>query len=40
MTKKNAIVAVFTNHSVAEDAVRKLADSGLDIQHFSIVGKG
>ena len=40
MTKKNAIVAVFTDHQTAEAAVRKLADGGLDIQHFSIVGKG
>ena len=40
MTKKNAIVAVFTGHQAAEAAVRKLAEGGLDIKHFSIVGKG
>ena len=40
MTKNNAIVAVFTDHRTAETAVRKLAEGGLDIQHFSIVGKG
>ena len=40
MTKNNAIVAVFSDHQAAETAVRKLADGGLDIQHFSIVGKG
>ena len=40
MTKNNAIVAVFTDHRTAESAVRKLAEGGLDIQHFSIVGKG
>ena len=40
MTKNNAIVAVFTGHRAAEDAVRKLAKGGLDIKHFSIVGKG
>ena len=40
MTKNNAIVAVFTDHQTAEAAVRKLAEGGLDIQHFSIVGKG
>ncbi len=40
MTKNNAIVAVFTGHRAAEDAVRKLAKGGLDIAHFSIVGKG
>ncbi len=40
MTKNSAIVAVFTDHRTAESAVRKLAEGGLDIQHFSIVGKG
>ena len=40
MTKNNAIVAVFTDHQTAESAVRKLAEGGLDIKHFSIVGKG
>ncbi len=40
MTKNNAIVAVFTDHSSAEGAVRKLAEGGLDLKHFSIVGKG
>ena len=40
MTKHNAIVAVFTDHNAAEDAVRKLAEGGLDIKNFSIVGKG
>ena len=40
MTKNNAIVAVFNGHQDAEDAIRKLSDSGLDIKHFSIVGKG
>ena len=40
MTKNNAIVAVFTDHQTAEAAVRKLSEGGLDIQHFSIVGKG
>lgn len=40
MTKNNAIVAVFTEHKTAEAAVRKLAEGGLDMKHFSIVGKG
>lgn len=40
MTKNDAIVAVFTSHQAAEAAVRKLADGGLDIAHFSIIGKG
>jgi hypothetical protein len=36
----DAVVAVFTRHQDAEAAVRKLASSGLDMRHFSIVGKG
>lgn len=40
MTKNNAIVAVFNDHRAAEDAVRRLAEGGLDIKNFSIVGKG
>jgi hypothetical protein len=40
MTKNNAIVAVFTDHHQAEAAIRKLAGGGLDMKHFSIVGKG
>ena len=40
MTKNNAIVAVFTGHQEAEAAIRKLSEGGLDIKHFSIVGKG
>ena len=40
MTKNNAIVAVFTGHQEAEAAIRKLSGGGLDIKHFSIVGKG
>jgi hypothetical protein len=40
MTKNDTIVAVFANHHGAEDAIRKLSASGLDIKHFSIMGKG
>ena len=36
----DAVVAVFAHHEDAEDAVRKLAGSGFDMTHFSIVGKG
>ena len=39
MSKNEAIVAVFTGHSEAEAAIRKLAGSGIDMSHFSIVGK-
>ncbi len=40
MSRNDAIVAVFSGHHGAEAAVRQLADAGLDIKHFSIVGKG
>ena len=38
--KNDAIVAMFAKHHEAEDAVRKLASAGLNMKHFSIVGKG
>ncbi len=38
--QQNAIVAVFARHQDAEAAVRKLASSGFDMTHFSIVGQG
>lgn len=40
MTRNNAIVATFSDHSRAEEAIRNLAQGGLDIKHFSIIGKG
>lgn len=40
MTDNNAVVAVFSDHQGAETAVRKLADDGLDMKHFSIIGRG
>jgi hypothetical protein len=40
MNRNDAVVAVFTGHEGAEAAVRSLAAAGLDIKHFSIVGKG
>lgn len=40
MTKNDAIVAVFSDHQQAETAIRKLAQGGLEVKHFSIVGKG
>ena len=36
----NAVVAVYTRHQDAEDAVRKLAGGAFDMTHFSIVGQG
>ena len=38
--QQDAVVAVFTRHQGAEDAVRKLAGGGFDLTHFSIVGQG
>jgi len=40
MSQHDAIVAVYAQHDAAEAAVRKVAEAGLDMQHFSIVGKG
>lgn len=40
MTKNHAVVAVFADHTAAEAAIRKLAGDGLDMKHFSIIGKG
>ena len=40
MKQNDAIVAVFDHHSGAEAAIHKLSEGGLDIKHFSIVGKG
>jgi hypothetical protein len=39
-TKNDAIVATFAHHHEAETAVRKLAEAGMDMKHFSIIGKG
>lgn len=40
MTKNHAVVAVFADHTGAEAAIRKLAGGGVDMKHFSIIGKG
>ena len=40
MSTNDAIVAVFPDHNAAETAIRKLADAGLPMRHFSIIGKG
>ena len=40
MTKNHAVVAVFADHNGAEAAIRKIASGGLDMKHFSIIGKG
>ncbi|WP_131196242.1 DUF1269 domain-containing protein [Lichenihabitans psoromatis] len=40
MSQPESMVAVYAKHDEAEAAVRKVADAGLDMSHFSIVGKG
>jgi heat induced stress protein YflT len=39
MTDTNAVVAVYENHSAAEDAVKELQKSGFDMKKLSVVGK-
>ena len=39
MTDTNAVVAVYANHSAAEDAVKELQKSGFDMKKLSVVGK-
>ncbi|MGP0088443.1 MAG: hypothetical protein ACLPKB_00530 [Xanthobacteraceae bacterium] len=40
MERSDAVVAVFADHQGAEAAIKKLAASGIDMKHLSIVGKG
>lgn len=40
MSDHDAVVAVFADHASADAAIRKLAKAGLDMKHFSVVGKG
>jgi hypothetical protein len=39
MTDTNAVIAVYDNHSAAEDAVKQLQKSGFDMKKLSVVGK-
>ena len=39
MTDTNAVIAVYANHSAAEDAVKELQKSGFDMKKLSVVGK-
>src|SRR5580692_6094845 len=39
MTDTNAVIAVYENHSAAEDAVKELQKSGFDMKKLSVVGK-
>ncbi|PMG55995.1 permease [Vibrio splendidus] len=38
--KKNKVVAVVNTHAEAEEAITTLVNSGFDVNHMSIVGKG
>ena len=40
MSQENAVVAIFANHTRAEEAVRTLGRSGLSMDQLTIVGKG
>ena len=39
MTDTNAVIAVYDNHSAAEEAVKELQKSGFDMKKLSVVGK-
>ncbi|TFW56703.1 hypothetical protein CT676_34010 [Bradyrhizobium sp. MOS001] len=39
MSNKAVTVAVFVSHTLAEDAVRKLAIASVDMKSISIIGK-
>jgi hypothetical protein len=39
MAETNAVVAIYDNHSQAEEAVKELQKSGVDMEKLSIVGK-
>jgi hypothetical protein len=39
MTDTNAVIAVYGNHSAAEDAVKELQKAGFDMKKLSVVGK-
>ena len=39
MTDTNAVIAVYDNHTAAEDAVKALQKSGFDMKKLSVVGK-
>jgi len=39
MLEKNSVVAIFNQHTQAEEAVKQLQEAGLDMKALSIVGK-
>jgi hypothetical protein len=40
MSEQDTVVAIYTTHDAAEVALRKVAESGLEMKHFSIIGRG
>ena len=40
MHPKDAVIAIYSNHNLAELAVKKLASEGFDMKHLSVVGQG
>jgi osmotically-inducible protein OsmY len=40
MQAHDALVAVYATHDAAEAAIRDVAESGMDMKHFSIIGRG
>lgn len=40
MSNHDAVVAIFPSHAGADAAIRKIALAGLNMKHFSVVGKG
>ena len=40
MSENDSVVAIYAEHDAAEAAIRKIAEDGLEMKHFSIVGKG
>ncbi len=40
MEAADTIVAVFTDHNAAEEAVKKLSSDGFNIKNLSVIGKG
>src|SRR6202789_3559500 len=40
MEKVDSVIAVYSDHNAAEDATKKLAASGFEMNNLSVVGKG
>jgi len=36
---RNSVVAIFSQHSAAENAIKELKNTGFDIKHLSIIGR-